>query len=532
ASVLRDRIPTNNCSTAVDARGITRPQGPACDIGAVEIAPAPGTGPTDLALSFTNPPALAVAGQEATWQVTLANHGSAGSMPAVEIDVPAGVTITEATATGSAICSTADPVLCIWSGALAQGSSVTITLKAQVGSQVTGALLWSARVLAPDLQPPLTDDRAELTTPTRVDSGVSMTLRFRRDTDNTGQRVSIASVWLNNGGPSNALGTSTQPIEVLFHPAPGVTATPLGENRLLGSFAPGDAFATVEFAIGVAGALPARLGSLELRPGANPQAPVPAIEVFAADLELRGFRASGVQAPGTPLAFRYEVTNNGPATAPATQLEVSIDTASYTWTPSRGTVEPSSSGPQAVVWRIGALAPGETATLNGSVTGADDFSSPWVYLSSEAIDFNGENERATLNLGPAPDGTADLRISDVQVSQGPSADQRQYRVTIANAGPASAGSAENRLEFVLEGQSEQLVSIQAAPGFECGFGTTSASCYSAGPLAAGATATFEFVRQGPFRDGQYRPYVDIRAPFGTPDPNPQNNFRYLGAPSP
>ncbi|HEY6561945.1 MAG TPA: choice-of-anchor Q domain-containing protein, partial [Polyangiaceae bacterium] len=408
ASVLKDQIPTNLCSTPVDARGMTRPQGPACDIGAVEIALAPGTGPTDLALSFTNPPALAVAGQAATWQLTVVNRGNAGSLPAVQIDVPTGVTITRAIASGSAICSTADPVLCIWSGGVPPGGSATITLNAQVGSQVTGDLLWSARVLAPDLLPPLTDDRAELATPTRVDSGMSMSLRFRRDTDQTGQRVTIASVWLHNSGPSNALGTSTQPIQVLFNPAPGVTATALGETRLLGSFPPGDALMAIEFAIGVAGALPARLGSLELRPGANPQAPVPAIEVFAADLELRGFRASGVQAPGTPLAFRYEVTNHGPATAPATQLEVSIDTASYTWTPSRGTVEPASSGPQAVVWRIGALAPGETATLNGSVTGAESWSSPSVYLSSEAIDFNGLNEHATLNLGPAPAGTADL----------------------------------------------------------------------------------------------------------------------------
>ncbi|HEY6560742.1 MAG TPA: hypothetical protein VI072_25870, partial [Polyangiaceae bacterium] len=171
-------------------------------------------------------------------------------------------------------------------------------------------------------------------------------------------------------------------------------------------------------------------------------------------------------------------------------------------------------------------------TLNGSVTGAESWSSPSVYLSSEAIDFNGLNEHATLNLGPAPAGTADLRVSDVQVSHDPSTDQRRYTVTITNAGPAAAGSAEDRLEFVLDGpQSALLVSLQGPPTFECGFGTTSGYCYSAEPLASGASATFEFVRQGPFQDGQY-PYVGIRAPIGTPDPNPQNNFRYLDAPPP
>jgi predicted outer membrane repeat protein len=38
-SVLINQIPISACPVAVDARGVTRPEGPACDIGAVEASP-------------------------------------------------------------------------------------------------------------------------------------------------------------------------------------------------------------------------------------------------------------------------------------------------------------------------------------------------------------------------------------------------------------------------------------------------------------------------------------------------------------
>jgi hypothetical protein len=38
SSVLVDQIPVNACPIAIDARGVTRPQGNACDIGAVEVS--------------------------------------------------------------------------------------------------------------------------------------------------------------------------------------------------------------------------------------------------------------------------------------------------------------------------------------------------------------------------------------------------------------------------------------------------------------------------------------------------------------
>ena len=37
SSVLVNAIPAAACPTALDARGFSRPQGPACDIGAVEV---------------------------------------------------------------------------------------------------------------------------------------------------------------------------------------------------------------------------------------------------------------------------------------------------------------------------------------------------------------------------------------------------------------------------------------------------------------------------------------------------------------
>jgi hypothetical protein len=55
ASPLVDKIPASECSQTLDARGVTRPQGDSCDIGAVEATYPDGAGPNDLTLAFEGP---------------------------------------------------------------------------------------------------------------------------------------------------------------------------------------------------------------------------------------------------------------------------------------------------------------------------------------------------------------------------------------------------------------------------------------------------------------------------------------------
>jgi len=56
-SLLIDKVPTGSCTVSTDQRGVTRPQGTACDIGAVEVAVNSGGGGSG---GGTAPPAAPV----------------------------------------------------------------------------------------------------------------------------------------------------------------------------------------------------------------------------------------------------------------------------------------------------------------------------------------------------------------------------------------------------------------------------------------------------------------------------------------
>ncbi|HMJ10827.1 MAG TPA: choice-of-anchor Q domain-containing protein, partial [Polyangiaceae bacterium] len=131
-SVLVESIPASACTLGTDARGVTRPQGSTCDIGAVEVAIAPGTGRADLALSFSKEPETVGPGSDGTWELTLHNRGPNASTPAVRVDVPAGVLATSFTATGAS-CTTSDgSAVCVWNSALPSGTSATLTFVGRV----------------------------------------------------------------------------------------------------------------------------------------------------------------------------------------------------------------------------------------------------------------------------------------------------------------------------------------------------------------------------------------------------------------
>jgi predicted outer membrane repeat protein len=81
-SPLIDKIPVGSCHVSTDQRGVTRPQGPACDIGAVEVEKPPGGAPPP-------PPGDGAGagdgagGATATGTGTGTGTGAAASVPAV-----------------------------------------------------------------------------------------------------------------------------------------------------------------------------------------------------------------------------------------------------------------------------------------------------------------------------------------------------------------------------------------------------------------------------------------------------------------
>jgi CSLREA domain-containing protein len=118
---------------SVDQRGVSRPQGPACDIGAFEaqvftppIEPAPNG--ADLALTMTVSPATIVQGGRTALTATVHNAGPtpAGGV-SLKLALPAGATLSSS---GNAVISSAGPCAATTCtiGTLASGGSATVTV--------------------------------------------------------------------------------------------------------------------------------------------------------------------------------------------------------------------------------------------------------------------------------------------------------------------------------------------------------------------------------------------------------------------
>ncbi|HMJ10456.1 MAG TPA: choice-of-anchor Q domain-containing protein, partial [Polyangiaceae bacterium] len=529
ASVLIDQVPPAACPVPTDARGVSRPQGAACDIGAFEAEPLAGTGNADFAVSFINPPASVTPGGDGVWQLRVQNQGPSPAAPAVRIDVPAGVQLTTASATAQGACTTSSPAYCVWSAALAPGAAATMTLIAHVDPAVSAPLVWRAEVFATGLQPPFEDDVTDLSTSLAPKTGIGMSVGFSRYWDNPGNAFSAVRVELRNAGPSNAIGTPSQPIEVVFHPAPGVRAL-TAPTPVIGSFAPSDMpFAAFEIAVTVDGPVPAQLGSVELKPGANVQPGVPQVPVFAADLELRAFREPGAQQPGARTNYRFEVLNRGPATARDVTFFITGNSEfTNTWSPSMGTV---TGDPISPTWTIAALEPGQSATLSNSVAPSSEFGVVSARVEGRTMDLNPENDEATLQLGLALQGTADLQLSSLQAYAGSAENQRILRATVINAGPAAAGATPERrivVELRTSTTARPVGARAITPGWTCTLEPYYAYCWAEEPLAVGGTASVEFVVEGTFPDTFPRLGATVSGDI-TPDPDPNNNTRYANA---
>ncbi|WP_415879917.1 choice-of-anchor Q domain-containing protein [Methylomonas sp. TEB] len=119
------------CATApvnnVDQRGLARPQGPQCDIGAFELASAPAA---DLAVSGTV--SAAMVRDSLTWTIVVKNNGTADATGVTLIDtLPASglSSISATTSQGSCSAPSSGKITCRLGG-LANTASATVTVKA------------------------------------------------------------------------------------------------------------------------------------------------------------------------------------------------------------------------------------------------------------------------------------------------------------------------------------------------------------------------------------------------------------------
>ena len=112
-----------NC-VPFDQRGVVRPQGPACDIGAFERTIDATT--ADVSVTITASPDPAEAGHDLTYTITARNDGPAdASAVNVTVTLPAGATMVSAAATQGIQSQPADHVL-FHLGTLSSGASATM----------------------------------------------------------------------------------------------------------------------------------------------------------------------------------------------------------------------------------------------------------------------------------------------------------------------------------------------------------------------------------------------------------------------
>ncbi len=130
---------TNAGCPATDARGITRPQGASCDIGAYEFAAA------GLALS-KSAPATATTGVPFTYTLKTTNNGPGPSTATTVVDqLPANSTLFGATASQGSCAAAGAPAKVTCSlGMLANGASATVTIVAAVSQPGTATNTASA----------------------------------------------------------------------------------------------------------------------------------------------------------------------------------------------------------------------------------------------------------------------------------------------------------------------------------------------------------------------------------------------------
>jgi hypothetical protein len=197
-------------------------------------------------------------------------------------------------------------------------------------------------------------------------------------------------------------------------------------------------------------------------------------------------------------AYTVSVSNAGPNIADTATVTLTFDAlVSPTVTPAGGwtcTAPTQAGGNTSVTCTTAPFAVGASGTFDASFPAVAALGSRTVVLTAEATsgtaDTNTGNNTATAAV--AIDASADLSASVTATSGGVQiGGTATYSVTVANAGPSAATAATATLTF-----DATVAPVVTAPaGWTCAApvqagGNTTVACSASGPVAAGASATF------------------------------------------
>ena len=215
---------------SLDQRGIFRPQGAGCDIGAFEFGASPPPASADLAVSKTAAPDPVVSGGNLTYTVTVTNNGPTDPATGVTMTdtLPAGVTFVSATPSQGAACTQAGVTVTCNLGNVSAATSATIAIV--VTPTQAGQITNSAMAAGNETDPTPCNNTTQVTTtvnaapppPANADLAVSKTAAPNPVV--VGNNLTYTVNVTNNGPTDPATGvtmTDTLPAGVTF-----VSATP------------------------------------------------------------------------------------------------------------------------------------------------------------------------------------------------------------------------------------------------------------------------------------------------------------------
>lgn len=208
--------------------------------------------------------------------------------------------------------------------------------------------------------------------------------------------------------------------------------------------------------------------------------------------DLRLAKTANTTTPGSAVSYTVTVTNDGPHRAADVRVLESwpAGLALVSSTPSQGTYYPTASGSiPAGTWRLGALQPGQSATLvlNATVTGSAAITNTAQVSYSDEYDPDSvpgnnaaaEDDQASVVITPRPD----LRLAKASQSGFVAGINGTYTLTVSNAGPAPTSGTITVTDVLPAG----LTYVSATgTGWTCGNAAGTVTCTSNAAIAANA----------------------------------------------
>jgi uncharacterized repeat protein (TIGR01451 family)/CSLREA domain-containing protein len=493
---------------AADQRGVQRPVGSACDIGAFE-APSGGVVPNvDVSITKSASPNPVAAGSNLTYTLTVRNSptstDNAPRVIATDVNpaglIPVSVIPTNPLFTNCSIANTRT-ISCIF-GTVAPGATETITIVVTVNAGTVSPISNTASVTTTGNDTDNTNDSATVLTTIGTASQADLSITKTGSPNPVNVNASLTyTINVTNNGPASAANvtmTDVLPAGVTFQsltstagwtcttPAVGANGTVTCTIASLANAAAGT-FTLVVLPTASAAAITNNTATVssattDPTPGNNSASASTTVNV-GADLSVTKTGAPNPVNVGSNLTYTITVTNNGPAAAASASLSDALPAgvnfvslspvAGWTCTTpavgANGTVtctNPSvASGASAVFTLVVTPSAAAAASISNTAT-----------VSSTTSDSNAANNSQTVTTTVNP--VADVAITKTGTPNPVAVNSNiTYTITVRNNGPSTAtgvsvtDSVPANVNFVSATGSGTVACALAAGVITCNVGT-------------------------------------------------------------